>query len=362
MRVLILSGLAVLLAGEGLARWLTSTDPAFSYQFVSSALYRVDASGAVRHIPNHDFRVVFVHNDRVEYDERYRANNVGLIDSRDYPTVPPNAGGRRYAFVGDAFVGGIGADPWVPRLREALQAAGRTVDMYNLGVGGTSVQHFATLLRSVSRELSLTDIVLMPGSNNFLRPHWVPIVTKSEIRLCRPDGVETCIKRRLPILMTAFDEPQERIIEQTRERSRLAMIDTTPAPAWKRVARQSVLARELRDQARRTYQRLYPPPYDPFDIEDTRELPNSIQALTAIRSEFPGIPIHLVHFPQKNEITSRQYTLEVREQVEKLGISYFPALTSCSWTPAMYFPNDGHPSALGYQNMSNCVAKYLSLQ
>ena len=361
-RAIVLLGTAAFLGGEVLARWLVAAEPAFSYQFLSSTLYESDSTGAVRHIPNTEFRIVFVHNDAVEYDERYHVNNLGFVDDRDYPTLPASVPARRYAFVGDAFVAGIGADPWVPRLRERLQAAGQLVDMYSLGVGGSSVQHFATLLRSAGRELKLTDLVLMPGSNNFLRPHWVPVVTGSEIRFCRPDGIETCLARRRPFLMAGFDEPRERILNRTRELTAQATADTAPVPMWKRVARHSVFAREARDGARRLYRAWRPAPYDPFDMEDARELPQSLNALAAIRAEFPGLPIHLVHFPQKDEIASGRYNLDIGQRVEGLGINYFPALSSCTWTRDMYFPNDGHPSARGYENMSGCVARYLSLE
>jgi hypothetical protein len=84
-----------------------------------------------------------------------------------------------------------------------------------------------------------------------------------------------------------------------------------------------------------------------------------VEALAGIRSDFPTLPITLVHFPQKEEVQAGKYQLALEETVRGLGIDYFPALTRCQWSLAKYYVRDAHPTPAGYQTMADCLAAAL---
>src|SRR5690606_30931888 len=113
-------------------------------------------------------------------------NNLGLIDPLDSPARPQAA--ERYAFVGDSFTAGQGARPWIPALRDALWRAGHDVDVFNLGIEGTGVQHFAKLLESLGPELRFNHVVVLLISADLTRPQWRPVLHGEELRFC-PSGV-----------------------------------------------------------------------------------------------------------------------------------------------------------------------------
>jgi hypothetical protein len=84
-----------------------------------------------------------------------------------------------------------------------------------------------------------------------------------------------------------------------------------------------------------------------------------MDALAGMRSDFPDVPLTLVHFPQLDEVRRGEYTLHLEGVAAGLGIRYLPALTLCSWSPDMYHPRDTHPNAAGYENMARCLTTHL---
>jgi hypothetical protein len=71
----------------------------------------------------------------------------------------------------------------------------------------------------------------------------------------------------------------------------------------------------------------------------------------------------LIHLPEKKEVAMNKYILDdIGEEVERYGITYFPALIHCEWSHDMFFLNDKHPNRFGYENISCCVSDYLFIQ
>ena len=85
----------------------------------------------------------------------------------------------------------------------------------------------------------------------------------------------------------------------------------------------------------------------------------SFAALTKIRQAFPGTRVYLVHVPQKEEVIKGKYLVDIRKDINLMGITYIPTLEICSWSIDMYFMLDNHPNMQGYNNISQCVSKVL---
>lgn len=354
--LLLLTALAVAgILGEAAVRLTLPRPLPSSLIMYSSPHFILDQRGAVRQIPNETVRLVSTYDDTIEFDTVLRTNGLGLIDHRDYPV---GASSRlHYAFVGDSFTYGMGAEPWVPQLRDALRASGHDLEIYNLGVNGASLQHFRTLLLSVAAELSLTHIVLIPISNDFYRPWWVPIDTRDGRWMCRDPPA--CQNRRPMPPLIELDATASEIIEQHRalraENARRQPVE----PLWKRALWRSHVYLAAHRGARRLVQRFTPTEPDPSNLEDRRLLGPNLEALAGIRRDFPELPITLAHFPQIEEVRSGRYDVELAADATTLGIEYFPALTRCSWSVDMYHAVNAHPNERGYDNFARCLSRHL---
>jgi hypothetical protein len=316
----------------------------------SSRTFHLDSSNAVRYLPNENIRTVATYNRRIEYDVTFRTNNLGFVDQKDYiyQTLPNKT---CYAFVGDSFTAGYhGGQPWVPTLRDKIQDKNENIEIYNLGVEATGLEHFYRLLKSVTREIRITHIVILAISSDFLRPFSYPITTTNEIRFC-PENLQIsrCMETYYTAKVMQYEatneeililsdqmsedkaryESRENFMERIRENSRLV---GRAAKAWG----------DLSWSRRRKFY-----------------INSYLVPLVKIKNAFPMAKICLIHLPQKNEVETNRYELDIRKEIQDIGIEYFSTLAECSWSLDMFFPNDGHPNGLGYRNISNCVSNIL---
>jgi hypothetical protein len=369
--LLAISSVMALAMAETLARFTKPSPPADPLPgalFLSSPHFRLDERGAVRHVPDEQVRLVMLHGGKVDFDNTFHTNNLGLVDHRDY--FRGNPARRSYAFVGDSFVYGMGAEPWVPQLRDSLRASGQDIEIYNLGVSGASIQHFRKLLTSVAADVPITHIIALPISHDFYRPWWVPVRLGDKIVFCRePDA---CDGDRFGGVMHIVDRGASPAALLARYETLMARADELPQahppagqprhlPMWRRALYLSELYVLAHDGIRGLLERFELRAPDPPPSDHQEFLGINLDALAGIRADFPGTPITLVHFPEKDEIENGRYRLNLRDHAESLGIQYFPALRQCSWSPDMYHAHDGHPNAKGYANMQKCLTEHFFL-
>jgi hypothetical protein len=277
---------------------------------------------------------------------------MGFIDSMDYG-YESISGKRYYAFVGDSFTAGYhGGDAWVPKIREKIKSP--MVEIYNLGVAGTSFEHYYRLLNDVRTTLHLTHIVIVAISDDFTRVFWHPFLSGGKINFCpNANGHEYCSDDTFGAKIFPFNSSQEEIVRfasyDIRERAIKRKLQES---TWYYLASKSHLLYYVRKATEPNL----------WNLEITREERN-IATLKNIKDSFPDIPIVFMHLPEKGEVLNKKYrTVNLRPEIEALGMQYFPALEKCSWTNDMYFQNDSHPNSKGYENISNCVSKYLFAQ
>lgn len=353
--LIVVSAALACVAGEFLLRMLFPIAPRSEKTWLlSSPTFQLDPQGAVRYLPNQQNREIVLAGDRIVYDVHFPTNDLGLIDHQDYTASRPrNPETRRYAFVGDSFTAGIhGGTPWVPTLRERALRNGLDVEVYNLGVEGTGFENFFRLLGSVDAQIDLqgSEIVILAISDDFWRPFWRPLVQGDAIRFCdAPRSDADCLAG--PAIGRIID-PATSQADAVAFASELTSSggDAPPGTLRQRLIANSRLASLLFAQYRR------------FKLPRSKGFQDSIEWLRRVRTTFPDTKVRMIHLPTMSEVARGDYDLRLESTMQELGIEYFPALPECRWPEAMFFTDDGHPNASGYEAIARCVSGHLGLE
>ena len=315
---------------------------------LSSPTFKLDAREAVRYVENEIIRAVFLKDDDIVYDVRFRTNDLGFIDHEDY-LVPDQSrtDAPRYAFVGDSFTAGFhGGTPWVPALRDRARKTNPDLQIYNLGVSGTGFDHFGRLLKSFATDVGFSEIVILAISYDSERPFWRPLTKGDAIHFCRADKTASdCLATVRPVARI-FDrelgqaEILELLVQLQEDQPR------GPRKLKDRLLEHSRMAALLREYYRR------------FKLQlGSRDWLNR---LADLRDAFPDKKTRFIHLPTSAELKRGGYNLHPEDELAGLGVEYFPAMTACSWPEGMFMA-DGHPNALGYDAIARCVSNHLGL-
>ncbi len=363
--LLTVTGLSFI-GAECLVRYLFS-EATLSNRFLmwSSPPYVLETNNAIHYVTNSQLREIAVYGKTIEYDVRFPVNDLGYVDTENYLQNPAiTSSKKRLAFVGDSFTVGSGATPWIPRLREQLRKQGNDLYIFNLGLAGGSTEHFLYNLEHFSNLLPIDEIVILAISNDFHRLYWRPMQNNA-VRIC-PDGEsdEVC-SNRIPFAEIinyeiTEKELQERIDQhwvRWHERIVNNRLSTHPLALLFSYSRLSSLVIQLLEKqpifaVGERNQKIGRP-----IIRYAEE--RSFEALEKIGNRFPNTKIRFIHLPEKEEVRTKQYNLEIQSRIKEMGFDYFPALNECPWTPEMFYTMDNHPNEQGYENLMKCVEKYL---
>jgi hypothetical protein len=335
------------IVGELTIRLLRPVYTADRFLMFSSKTFSLDSYGAVRYVPNETIRTLAVYNGKKEYDVRFPTNNMGFIDFIDYEYE--NAQEKKYyALVGDSFTAGThGGEIWVPMLRKKIK--GQNIEIYNLGVTGTGIEHFYKLLKSTIKQINITQIVVLALSSDFRRSFWYPVTDNDNIYFCPEDMQKSkCIEKSYVAKIISRDATDEEILKISKDISddikkleKLNIINTL-----KKSHLLVSVVRMIKNWTKNNDDILY-----------------SLRSLRNIKKTFPLAEVHFIHLPEKQEVKMNKYILDyIGEEIEKHGITYFPALRKCEWSLDMFFLNDSHPNKYGYENITQCVSDYLFVQ
>jgi lysophospholipase L1-like esterase len=302
-----------------------------------SDFYRANSDGVFTWPPDRQIRYAKMHGAHVEFDVIFRSNDLGLVDDEDY--AEPPGGVRRIALVGDSFTAGYhGGRPWVLDLREGM--AGEEVALYNLGIGGAGFIQFEHLLRSASKIIHFTDVVLVVISDDLLRPSWYLDVDDGEARFCLESWAPWLCRLKRPYF--------HRIDLET-DPAEWAAGSLDGPSSVRRSALVSLFLHVMRASER-------------TDEERAERIAANERALSSIVRAYGSDRVFVVHLPMRNEVVRGSYDTyawNLPDFVGDMGVDYFSALSECDWSARMFFEHDTHPNARGYGRVASCVAGHL---
>jgi hypothetical protein len=262
------------------------------------------------YLPNEEVRNVngflFDGNLKVEYDYRFRTNNLGLVQDTD---VLP--GRESLLLLGDSFTEGQGAEPWFRLISPEIVKLG--FQPVNGGLMGTGFEQWLKLDRYLeANDIQIRKVVVLFISDDYRRP--VFNITPSMLRClsslpsrhsqeCFRSRFEARVESLLPVtyhILQYLKAQLENLTSKTPQRSREAIAELIKL-------------------------------YDPQNIA-------------------------FVHLPERDEIDGPdKLGLQARRSIQEAGGKLYDGFQLCHLTPLDYQLNDGHPNRLGYAKIASCV-------
>ena len=274
----------------------------------------------------------------VEYDYRFRTNNLGLVQDADAAPGPDSL-----LLLGDSFTEGMGAEPWFRLVSPEIARLG--YQPVNGGLLGTGWQQWLKLERYLAAEnLRIRKLVVLFISDDYHRPVWN--FTPGALRC-------------LSVLATC--RPEESFFY------RLPPGDAVPAWIAKVRAARAPMLRKIALNARAAA--LLPASYHVYKYFSSRlrmridhgTLDRAEQQSRAAIAElirlYGSDNVLFMHLPQKDEPDHPNET-GIMEQaaIRQAGGRLVDGFKSCRMTPADYYPNDDHPNNSGYAKIAVCVS------
>ncbi len=272
----------------------------------------------------------FNKNDyNIEYDYRFRTNNLGLTQNDDVLT-----GRKSLLLLGDSFTEGQGAEPWFGLTAPAIETLG--FQPINGGVLGTGFGQWLKLTRYLTAKgIDVRKIVVIFISDDYHRPVWniTPEVFHCLLAssLCR---VDTSYFYHLP-------SAQE-------------------LPSW--INRVRVARGPLRPQLEPRAAALLPATYSVYMyfrqlLTFAKAERQSRVAIRDLIATYGPENVAFLQLPQKDELDRGPDSLglRARQAIEDAGGKLFDGFKLCGLTKADYYEHDNHPNRAGYSKIATCT-------
>ena len=293
------------------------------------------------YLPNSDVRNFTVFSSdsgfSVEYDYRYRTNNLGLVEDAD---VMPER--DSLLVLGDSFTEGLGAEPWFRLIAPEIEKIG--YQPVNGGLLGTGFQQWLKLDRHLAaKKFRIQKVMVVFISDDYRRRvvGHTPAVLQclSDLALCHLDQ---SYLYRMPSMEDLSSWVSK--IKATREskQSWLQKRAGTLLPASYRIyGRLKLQLIQLISRA---------------GDDDPQEQQSRAAIVELLRLHGPENVV-FVHVPQKDEPHGPNgLGLRARRSIQDAGGTLVDGFKQCHLTATDYYQMDDHPNRLGYAKIASCVA------
>ena len=319
------------------ADYLYTGSTARSLYYSSPNLTLTQDHQAVHYAPNTLIRSIAVYYNQIEYDTRHHANNFGFLSDEDYKKEDKPG----ILFLGDSFTAGVASTtPWIPQLNKKYD----NINLYSMGVTGTGIWNFYNTLNSYKDKLNFDTIVVLSISDDLRRHKWYPDERNGYLYFCfkekenAPCTLHQPIAKIIDIDMDAKDllKPEELYV----------------------IKAYNVLKDKFEKFLKKEKSKPVPKRIVPNNLNYDMSYLTKIKAL----ADSMGKKVIFVHIPEKAEAKAGHYRCNVKADIEKLGIAYYPLLQTHPFDMSMYHKHDGHPNDRGYAYLSSIMEEILKLK
>lgn len=319
------------------ADYLYTGSAARSLYYSSPNLTLTEDKQSIHYSPNTDVRSITVYFNQVEYDTYHHANNFGFLSDTNY--TKENKPG--ILFLGDSFTAGVGSTtPYIP----ALNTKYPDINLYSLGVTGTGTWNFYNTFNTFKDKLNFDTIAIMSISDDLRRHKWYPEEANNHLYFCLKEHFQDRCKLRQPIAqLIAKNLDSDTLLQPEDPYIKKAYgvlkkkYDNFKNHIKIKPRRKTIVPNNLH--------------YDMTYIRKIKKLADSL-----------GKKVIFVHIPEKKEMFAGYYRCQVKDDIEKLGITYYPLLNNYHFDKSMYHKHDGHPNNKGYAYLSSIIEEILHLK
>ena len=312
----------------------------------------------VRYSPNSRVRSVAIYGDHIDYDVTFETNNMGFVDLVPYENKPSK---HQVAFVGDSFTASSGSSvPWVVQLRETSLFT--NAQLFNFGVGGTGVLAFVQRLNALLKEFDFQEVIFVVISDDFYRVLWAPVATDDGVWFCPKIENYVCPNSPVPTIssMEYADSKSSLLARASRiyEQASPKIEESMFLRGMKEARIYTLACDVLFLKFGFSGAEMFCPHLRNYRLtERTKNIDifaNSVNAMAEIVSEHPEIKFRVFHVPEKSEVVSRKYSVDLTDEMRSVGVEYHQTLFECNWDRSLYFKNDAHLNPKGYSFLANC--------
>jgi len=300
------------------------------------------------YVPHKEIRNVtayfFEHDFTIEFDYRFRTNNVGLVQDAD---VGPEQ--DSLLLLGDSFTEGHGAEPWFRQVSPEIAKLG--YQPVNGGLLGTGFEQWLKLDRYlIEKSIRIGKLVVMFISDDYARPVWnfspPAMQCLSDLARCQ---IDASIFYRLPSAQ-----------------------ELSPWIAKVRAARTPMMKMKEQPWLAARVQTLLPASYHIYKyFKERGQQPDpgvrraerqSDAAIAELIGRYGSANVAFIHLPQKDEVDGPgDLGLRARRSIKEAGGRLYDGLKLCRLTAADYYRNDGHPNRHGYAKIAACTTEVIKL-
>jgi hypothetical protein len=268
-----------------------------------------------------------------EFEYNIVTNSYGLVQQNEIDGVKSSI-----LFLGDSYTEGQGASPWFYDF-EAHWPKDDHYQVINGGIQGTGIEAWERLYRDISKTAKIEKLVVIFISDDWTRAVWqMPPQYIECLRVAsRCNGSDPFLG--LP----------ENHAEAEQQIGRIAK------------ARINFLALKRRSQnlfqSSQIYQQLLKPAYELWQPPNKPQFERNKRVALRLVADLGLQNVLFIHLPQKDELYSGPNVLgkEAVNFINKNGLMYVDGFEKCQMAITDFHSHDGHPNAVGYGKLEQCV-------
>lgn len=273
----------------------------------------------------------FINNQWIkEYEYFFPTNNLGLVQSTNTLTNKDSL-----LILGDSYTEGQGSYPWFEKFRDSNKNI--DLQLINGGILGTGFKSWLLLHDYlVSQKISIKKIVVVFISDDYSRKVWN--ISNNTLDCIQDSNL--CLGNE-----NFYGEPESNDLKKYLEN--LKNFRELHATESKKIKQKDFFNKYLPGTSTVYYflktKFFYPREND--------------QAIENLVNQYKS-NILFVHIPQKDEVIMGKINslgIDAVKKIKSFNGLVFDGHAKCDFNKGDYFLHDGHPNALGYEKVSNCV-------